>query len=106
MTAFSRFGRFCMRTDRTDYFTRDLTRQYKYAIRNSVMKSYSTVQVARMIGVHKVTLQRWLLDGKLREPRRISNGGVDARVWTDRDVERARKYKQENYRKGRGRKAK
>ena len=70
------------------------------------MKSYSTVQVARMIGVHKVTLQRWLLDGKLREPRRISNGGVDARVWTDRDVERARKYKEENYRKGRGRKAK
>jgi hypothetical protein len=68
------------------------------------MKSYSTLQVARMLGVHKVTLQRWLLDGKLAEPRRIKNGGLDARVWTDRDVERAKKFKQENYRKGRGRK--
>ena len=28
------------------------------------------------------------------------------RIWTDRDVERVRKYKQENYRKGRGRKSK
>ncbi len=70
------------------------------------MKSYATAQVARMVGVHKVTLQRWLLAGKLAEPRRISNGGVDARIWTDRDVERVRKYKQENYRKGRGRKPK
>jgi hypothetical protein len=83
-----------------------LTRQSKYAIRDSVMKTYSTAQVARMIGVHKVTLQRWLLDGKTAEPKRIKNGGVDARVWTDRDVVRIRKYKEENYRKGRGRKAK
>jgi hypothetical protein len=59
-----------------------------------------------MLGVHKVTLQRWLLNGKVAEPRRISNGGVDARVWTERDIERVRKYKQENYRKGRGRKPK
>jgi DNA-binding transcriptional MerR regulator len=69
-------------------------------------KSLSTLQVARMVGVHKVTLQRWLLDGKIREPRRISNGGVNARVWSERDIERVRKYKQGNYRKGRGRKPK
>lgn len=71
-----------------------------------MQKSLSTLQVARMVGVHKVTLQRWLLDGKIPEPRRISNGGVDARVWTERDIDRVRKYKQENYRKGRGRKPK
>jgi hypothetical protein len=28
------------------------------------------------------------------------------RLWTDADVEKVRKYKQENYRKGRGRKPK
>ena len=67
---------------------------------------YSTAQVARMIGVHKATLIRWLLDGKVSEPRRISNGGVDARIWYDRDVERVRSYKEQNYRKGRGRKPK
>jgi DNA-binding transcriptional MerR regulator len=70
------------------------------------MKNFSTSQAARMLGVHKVTLQRWLLNGRVAEPRRISNGGVDARVWTERDIERVRKYKQENYRKGRGRKPK
>lgn len=85
---------------------KQLTVARKYAIGTSIMKNYSTLQVARMIGIHKVTLQRWLLSGKVPEPRRISNGGVDARVWTDRDLERVRKYKQENYRKGRGRKAK
>jgi hypothetical protein len=83
-----------------------LLNQYKYAIGHSAMKTYSTVQVARMIGVHKVTLQRWLLGGKTAEPRRITNGGMDLRLWTDRDIERVRKYKQENYRKGRGRKPK
>ena len=68
------------------------------------MQNHSTAQVARIVGVHKATLIRWLLDGKVSEPRRISNGGVDARIWTDRDVERVRKYKAANYRKGRGRK--
>ena len=68
------------------------------------MRTLSTVQVARAVGIHKVTLQRWLLDGKLREPRRVSQGGVDLRVWTDQDVDRVRKYKAANYRKGRGRK--
>ena len=66
------------------------------------MKTYSTAQVARMVGVHKVTLQRWLLSGKVREPRRIRNGGVNARIWTNRDVERVKKYKAASYMKGRG----
>ncbi len=77
----------------------------KYAYTVCVMKkSYSTSQVARMIGVHKLTLIRWLVSGKLAEPKRIGNGGIQARIWTNRDVERVRKYKDENYRKGRGRK--
>ena len=70
------------------------------------MPTYSTAQVAKMVGVNRVTLQRWLLAGKIAEPRRISNGGINARVWTDRDVGRVRKYKTANYRKGRGRKKK
>jgi len=69
-------------------------------------RSYSTIQVARTVGIGRMTLLRWLKDGKIPEPRRISNGGLDARVWTNRDVERVRKFKQQNYRKGRGRKPK
>ena len=70
------------------------------------MKTYSTAQVAKMLGIHKVTLKRWMISGKAPEPRRISSGGVSVRVWTDRDVERVRTYKAANYCKGRGRKPK
>ena len=70
------------------------------------MTTYSTKQAARIVGIGRVTLQRWLLSGKVKEPRRIRNGGIDARVWTDRDVERVRKWKAAHYRKGRGRKKK
>ncbi len=70
------------------------------------MATYSTRQVARMVGINRSTLVAWLLSGKIREPRRIRNGGIDARIWTARDVERVRKWKAAHYRKGRGRKKK
>jgi predicted site-specific integrase-resolvase len=68
------------------------------------MRTYSTAQVLKIVGIGRMTLLRWLKEGKIPEPRRIISGGLNARVWRDRDVERIRKYKQENYRKGRGRK--
>jgi hypothetical protein len=68
------------------------------------MRTYSTAQVARKIGVHKITLIRWLLGGKVQEPRRVNHAGQSIRVWTDRDLRRANDYKRSNYRKGRGRK--
>ncbi len=66
----------------------------------------TTQQVADATGISKTTLLRWLREGRVKEPRRISNGGLDARIWTERDVERVRKYKAAHYRKGRGRKKK
>jgi predicted site-specific integrase-resolvase len=79
---------------------------YKYAIRYRMNRTYATAEAARMIGINRVTLQRWLIEGKVKEPKKITAGGVEVRIWTGRDVERVRKYKQENYRKGRGRKPK
>ena len=70
------------------------------------MRTYFTGQVARMLGIHKVTLQRWLLSGKVPEPKRIRVNGGETRIWTARDVERVKKYKASHYRKGRGRKKK
>jgi len=81
-----------------------LTCQRIYAIRYVVAKTYSTKEVAQAIGINRVTLQRWLLAGRVSEPRRVTQGGVDLRLWTDRDLERVRKYKAAHYRKGRGRK--
>ena len=68
------------------------------------MKTYSTGKVVKIVGIDRATLLRWLRAGKIKEPRRIRNGGVDARVWSARDVEGVKKYKAAHYRKGRGRK--
>ncbi len=68
------------------------------------MRTYSTGEVARLVGVDKKTLLRWLWHGKISEPARRSNGGQDVRIWKERDLVRVRQYKEANYRKGRGRK--
>ena len=60
---------------------------------------HSSAQVAKAIGVSKRTLLEWLYVGKLDEPKSKTFGGVKSRVWSDGDVERARRYKEEHYRK-------
>jgi DNA-binding transcriptional MerR regulator len=65
---------------------------------------YSTSEVAGKVGVAKRTLIRWLKDCKIAEPKRIEYPGIISRLWSERDLERLRKYKEQNYRKGRGRK--
>jgi excisionase family DNA binding protein len=70
------------------------------------MTKLSTHEVARKVGISRATLERWLSNSGLRGPKTVRFGKSEFRDWTDRDVERIRKYKQENYRKGRGRKPK
>ena len=70
------------------------------------MKNYSTAQVAHVLKIGRQTLHRWIASGDVSAPRRSKVGGVIVRMWTTADVERVRKYKQKNYRKGRGRKPK
>ena len=72
----------------------------------SVMKTYSTKQAAKLAGVHWVTLHRWITAGKVRPPPAIPMNGGKLWRWTERDVERVRKYKAAHYCKGRGRKKK
>ena len=66
--------------------------------------SYTTQQVADAIKVSKKTVLRWLREGKIREPRRVRFDGPSYRVWSERDLQAARDYKQRFYMKGRGRK--
>ncbi len=70
------------------------------------MKGHSTTEVARMVGIHKNTLRKWLQKSAIPEPKHNRIAGVGYRIWTARDVERVRKYKAAHYRKGRGRKKK
>ncbi len=59
-----------------------------------------------MLKIGRQTLHRWMKGEPGLAPRKQKVGGVSIRLWTNSDVERVRKYKQENYRKGRGRKPK
>ncbi len=70
------------------------------------MANLSTQDVAQRVGINRVTLERWLSSGKVKAPKTVQFGKNEFRNWTAEDVARVRKYKQANYRKGRGRKPK
>lgn len=75
-----------------------LTVAVKYA-NGMCVKRYSTVEVARLTGVHKATLLRWLYSKRLREPRRLRVDHQEYRVWSQTDLRRVVEFKKENYRK-------
>ena len=66
------------------------------------VKVYSTSQVVTIAGISRVTLERWIRDGKIKRPSALGNGPRNARIWTEPEVERVKKYKAKNYYKGRG----
>lgn len=69
-------------------------------------KLYTTREAAEEVGVTRATLQIWIRARKFATPKTQLRNGVGIRLWTVSDVEKIRRYKHENYRKGRGRKAK
>ena len=83
-----------------------LTLRLTYAKHISVMRVYSTKQVAELVGVHWVTLHHWLKAKKVSCSMAFPMNGRTFRGWTDEDIALLRKYKEGNYRKGRGRKKK
>jgi hypothetical protein len=62
-------------------------------------KTYSTVQFAKMLGISWSTLHRWIESKKIQAPTIQALGSVQVRLWTQGDLEIARKYKGEHYRK-------
>lgn len=59
--------------------------------------SYSTTEVAHLIGVDRCTLVSWLAKGLLSEPMLLNQGGKKVRIWTAEDIQTARKFKEEHY---------
>ena len=55
------------------------------------MRRFSTTEVAKMLGLHQPNLQRAIRDGKVKAPPLTRVGGVKVRLWSEKDVERARK---------------
>ncbi len=68
------------------------------------MAGYSTAEVARIVGVDKSTLLRWLYAHRVPEPKHVTYAGQVLRMWTEDDLKGVERYKEQNYRKGRGRK--
>jgi predicted DNA-binding transcriptional regulator AlpA len=64
----------------------------------------STKRAAKAAGVSRITLLRWVRDGKVRGPKPVLIGAVGMRLWSPADVERIRAWKAKHFCKGRGRK--
>ena len=66
----------------------------------------TTAETARRVGIHQVTLQKWIAAGRLKAPKPVLIGAVGYRLWSAKDVAALLKVKQAIYRKGGGRKKK
>ena len=69
-------------------------------------KTYSTIQVAKLLGVTSDTIHRWIRERSIQAPPVQSLAGMKVRLWSEKDVSKAREYKTERYRKKPNRKRK
>jgi excisionase family DNA binding protein len=61
------------------------------------MKTYSTVEVAKLLGVGNDTLHRWIHSKVIPAPPVQRLGKVSVRLWTEKDVEKVKNYKTSHY---------
>ena len=54
------------------------------------MRQYSTAQVAKMLGLHQPNLQRLIREKRIPFPALQRVGKLRIRLWTPKDVQRAR----------------
>jgi excisionase family DNA binding protein len=60
------------------------------AICHKQMKQYSTREVAEKLGLHLVTIQTYIAEGKIPAPPLLKVGKGKLRIWTDEDIESVR----------------
>jgi excisionase family DNA binding protein len=73
------------------------------------VKTYTTGQLAKRVGVGRDTIYRWMRARKIKAARVVrvaSDVAILVRRWTEQDVKAIKKFMKQNYRKGRGRKPK
>jgi excisionase family DNA binding protein len=63
------------------------------------MRTYSTIQVAELLGITSDTLHRWIRERKIEAPSIQSLGGMRVRIWSEERVNIVKQYKAEHYRK-------
>ena len=69
-------------------------------------RTYSTKQVAQMVGIRRATLHKWQKAGKVGASHSLGLNGNRIWLWTDADIRAVRRYKKAHYWQGGGRKKK
>jgi hypothetical protein len=55
-----------------------------------MLKAYSTVQVAKKLGLSMMTVHRYIVGRKIPVPPMQRVGNVRVRLWSDKDIRRVR----------------
>ena len=55
------------------------------------MKTYSSNQAAKKLGLGVSTLSTYISVGKIEPPPSVTTGDITVYLWTDADIERVRK---------------
>lgn len=55
------------------------------------LKTYTTSEAAEKLSISRETLYQWLRSGKIQAPQQIKLGAKTQYLWTDKDIEAARK---------------
>jgi excisionase family DNA binding protein len=63
------------------------------------MAQYSISEAARLLGIHRATLHRWIDKGVVPEPLSEKIAGSQLRYWTEDGIAELKDYKAEHYRK-------
>ena len=61
------------------------------------MKAYSISEAARLLGVDRRTVQRWIRDKRIPVPTTQVLAGVRLRFWTEQDMAKLKEYKAARY---------
>jgi excisionase family DNA binding protein len=63
------------------------------------MAQYSISEAARLLGIHRATLHRWIDKGVVPEPVSQKIAGTQLRYWTEDGFAKLKDHKAEHYRK-------
>ena len=61
------------------------------------MRVYSISEAARLLGVHRATLHRWIQEKLVPAPGERMFAGVRVKCWTGEDMVKLRQYKASQY---------
>jgi len=67
-------------------------------------KLRSTREAAKVLGIHHITLQRYVMTKKVSAPSVQKVGGVRVRLWRKEDIENVRKFAEDSERRSIGKK--